>query len=244
MKKNILIMLIGLVAGTTITAGAAYVYTARDIGFNPSDENWSVNNASEAIDSLKTDISNMQNLANQGNIVYDAGTNIVGLVSDNSPYIDNNGNYILASSSLGQSMIDNVTYKSIESPKIVSGSAGSETVSPYNSNSDISLFTFVNNKASGSISIPTNSGNTFIVTLSKYSYSSTMTNISDITCTNCNATLLKEFRYKPSNDHGGYYTKSYVIKIENSEVDASIGYSELAVNSGSSSSSITVLKVD
>ena len=132
MKKVLLGILIGGIVFGTIGAGAAYVYTARDIGYQPNDENWNVSNASEALNSLKTDISNMQNLANQGEMLYSSGTSIVGLVSDNSPYTDSNGNYVLASSSLGQSMIDNVTYKSIEAPSIVSGSAGSETVIPFN----------------------------------------------------------------------------------------------------------------
>ena len=57
MKKNILLVLIGLIAGTTITATAAYVYTARDIGYSPSDENWNVTNASDALSSLKEDLN-------------------------------------------------------------------------------------------------------------------------------------------------------------------------------------------
>ena len=57
MKKTIITLIIGLVAGTTLTAGAAYVYTARDIGYSPSDENWNVTNASEALSSLKEDLN-------------------------------------------------------------------------------------------------------------------------------------------------------------------------------------------
>ena len=57
MKKNLLILLIGTIIGTTITATAAYVYTARDIGYSPSDENWNVTNASDALSSLKSDLN-------------------------------------------------------------------------------------------------------------------------------------------------------------------------------------------
>ena len=59
MKKNLLFTLIGLIAGTTLTAGAAYVYTARDIGYTPSDENWSVTNADQALSSLKSDVNDL-----------------------------------------------------------------------------------------------------------------------------------------------------------------------------------------
>ena len=57
MKKNILCFLLGGLFFSSITAGAAYVYTARDIGYQPSDENWSVSNASEALSSLKEDLN-------------------------------------------------------------------------------------------------------------------------------------------------------------------------------------------
>ena len=59
MKKNILFTIIGLIVGSTITAGAAYVYTASDIGYQPNDENWNVSNASEALSSLKEDLNNV-----------------------------------------------------------------------------------------------------------------------------------------------------------------------------------------
>ena len=59
MKKNILILVIGIIIGTTITAGATYVYRASDIGYSPTDENWNVTNANEAISSLKTDVNSL-----------------------------------------------------------------------------------------------------------------------------------------------------------------------------------------
>lgn len=57
MKKFILGILIGGVVFGTIGATAAYVYTASDIGYQPSDENWNVSNAEEAMNSLKNDLN-------------------------------------------------------------------------------------------------------------------------------------------------------------------------------------------
>ena len=62
---------------------------------------------------------------------YAAGTSIVGLVSDDSPYTDSDGNYILANSTTGQSMIDNVTYKSIVSTEDTRGTVGADTATPF-----------------------------------------------------------------------------------------------------------------
>ena len=57
MKKTILTFILGGIFFSTITATAAYVYTARDIGYNPSDENWNVTNADQALTSLKDDLN-------------------------------------------------------------------------------------------------------------------------------------------------------------------------------------------
>ena len=57
MKKYILCTVIGIIIGSTITAGAAYVYSARDISYLPNDENWNVSNAGEALSSLKEDLN-------------------------------------------------------------------------------------------------------------------------------------------------------------------------------------------
>lgn len=57
MKKYILCTIIGIIIGSTITAGAAYVYSARDISYLPNDENWNVSNAGEALSSLKEDLN-------------------------------------------------------------------------------------------------------------------------------------------------------------------------------------------
>ena len=65
MKKNILLVLITAIICIVGTASAAYVYTARDIGYTPQDENWEVTNASEALSSLKDDIE----LVKRNNVV-------------------------------------------------------------------------------------------------------------------------------------------------------------------------------
>ena len=59
MKKNILLVLITAIICIIGTASAAYVYTARDINYQPSDENWNVTNASDALSSLKEDLNNV-----------------------------------------------------------------------------------------------------------------------------------------------------------------------------------------
>ena len=59
MKKYILCTVIGIIIGSTITAGAAYVYSARDISYLPNDENWNVSNAGDALTSLKEDLNNV-----------------------------------------------------------------------------------------------------------------------------------------------------------------------------------------
>ena len=61
MKKNILWFILGGLIFGTIGVSATYVYTAKDISFLPSDENWNVSNASEAISSLKEDLNTVNN---------------------------------------------------------------------------------------------------------------------------------------------------------------------------------------
>ena len=57
MKKTIITFILGGIFFSSITATAAYVYTARDIGYSPSDENWNVTNADQALTSLKDDLN-------------------------------------------------------------------------------------------------------------------------------------------------------------------------------------------
>ena len=64
MKKTIIAFILGGIIFSSITATAAYVYTARDIGYQPSDENWNVSNASEALSSLKSDVNSLTQYRN------------------------------------------------------------------------------------------------------------------------------------------------------------------------------------
>ena len=62
---------------------------------------------------------------------YPTGTQIVGLVADDSAYTDADGNYIIADSPTGETMIDNVTYKAIASTKDTRGEVGADTGIPF-----------------------------------------------------------------------------------------------------------------
>ena len=57
MKKTIIVGLICFLCGISVTVCATYVYTAKDIGYQPNDNTWEVGNAREALDSLKTDLN-------------------------------------------------------------------------------------------------------------------------------------------------------------------------------------------
>ena len=133
MKKNILILLVGFIAGTTLTATAAYVYTARDINYQPSDENWSVNNVQEALTELKTDVNNINNKVEGIKRVYKTGeVELVALVSDDSFYKDSNGKYVLSNSDTGRALLaDTSTYKSLASTEDCIGEVGVDTASPF-----------------------------------------------------------------------------------------------------------------
>lgn len=84
------------------------------------------------IDEVNEDLGEITDNLN-GFKFYPAGTAIVGLVSDDSPYTDTNGNYILAASTTGQSMIDDVTYKSINSTIDARGKVGADSATPFKS---------------------------------------------------------------------------------------------------------------
>lgn len=63
---------------------------------------------------------------------YPIGTQLVALVSNNSYYTDANRNYIIADSTTGQSMIDNVKYKALASVEDLRGKVGADTATPFN----------------------------------------------------------------------------------------------------------------
>ena len=53
MKKNILFLVIGLILGLSIAAGATILYNAKDIEFTPNDASWNVDNMQDAINDIK-----------------------------------------------------------------------------------------------------------------------------------------------------------------------------------------------
>ena len=142
MKKNLLFTIIGLIAGTTLTATAAYVYTARDINYQPSDENWSVNNVQEALSELKTDVSSISNKVEGIERIHKVGeTELVALVSTNSYYKDANGKYVLSNSDTGRALLaDTSTYKSLPSTQDCVGVVGQSTCSDANTTDTSYLF--------------------------------------------------------------------------------------------------------
>ena len=62
---------------------------------------------------------------------YPIGTDLVALVADDSFYKDANGKYVLADSAIGQSMIDNVTYKALASTEETHGEVGADSATPF-----------------------------------------------------------------------------------------------------------------
>ena len=87
MKKNILSFILGGLIFGIIGVGATYVYTARDISFLPSDENWNVTNASEAISSLKDDLNTVNNN------VSEYKSNIAQTLTDNGITTNSNDSF-------------------------------------------------------------------------------------------------------------------------------------------------------
>ena len=85
MKKTIITFILGGIFFSTITATAAYVYTARDISYTPQDENWSVTNADQALTSLKEDVDSLnQYRSDIVESLVDKGVN----VNENSSMVD------------------------------------------------------------------------------------------------------------------------------------------------------------
>ena len=51
--KRVLLITLGIILGTSVTV-CAYNYSAKDISFTPTNENWEVNNIEDAINDLYT----------------------------------------------------------------------------------------------------------------------------------------------------------------------------------------------
>lgn len=131
MKKTIITLIIGLVAGTTLTAGAAYVYTARDIEYQPSDNNWNVENVSDALNGIRINLNDINELTSKGFMIYPSGSINLIANNDNSLYQDNEGYYVIADTETGRNMINTNNYKSIVSNIDTKGKVGSDLVNQY-----------------------------------------------------------------------------------------------------------------
>lgn len=114
--------------------------SADDVSYDNTDSGLSSETVQGAIDETVNKIDNIDDDLN-GFKFYPAGTAIVGLVSDDSPYTDANGNYILAASTTGQSMIDDITYKSINSTVDTRGKVGADSATPFKSGGGTTLIT-------------------------------------------------------------------------------------------------------
>ena len=79
-------------------------------------------------------VNNLNGIVNNlnGFTFYPAGeVDLVALVADDSYYKDTNDKYVLADSPTGESLIDNVTYKSLASNEDLRGEVGADTVIPF-----------------------------------------------------------------------------------------------------------------
>ena len=99
-------------------------------------EGWESTTKPEDISNLETAVSSINdNLS--GFKFYPTGTELVALVADDSFYTDANEKYVLASSTTGQSMIDNVTYKALASTEETHGEVGADTCSPFSQEGEL-----------------------------------------------------------------------------------------------------------
>ena len=105
---------------------------ASDVSYDNTTSGLSATTVQGAIDEVAGDVDVLDSNLD-GFKFYPTGTAIVGLVSDDSAYTDVNGNYVLANSTTGQSMIDDVTYKSINSAEDCRGKVGADSATPFKS---------------------------------------------------------------------------------------------------------------
>ena len=89
MKKCILSFILGGLIFFVAGASAAYVYTAKDIGYEPQDNTWNVANADQALTSLKEDLNNVnQNVTEYKQQITEALANQGVEVNENSSMQD------------------------------------------------------------------------------------------------------------------------------------------------------------
>lgn len=240
---------------------------ASDISYNNGQSGMTATDVQEAIDELKSDLGNIELTAN--NVEYDnvtsglqatnvqdavdeitdnlsgfkyypTGTNLVALVADDSFYKDANDKYVLASSTTGQSMIDNVTYKALPSTEETHGEVGADTVSPFKKDIIPILSNTIRGTSSGNITLNNNKSK-YILVFSKYSYSSTMNNASVSAVSNCSLTQLDNYRYKPNNDSGGFQILVFLVNVVDKQTPSIVSFTNMESNGSNRASSIEII---
>jgi hypothetical protein len=92
---------------------------ASNINYDNTHSGMTATKVQGAIDELNDNLAGFK--------FYPTGTNLVALVSDDSYYTDTNGKYVLADSPTGESLIDDITYKSLASNEDLRGEVGEDT---------------------------------------------------------------------------------------------------------------------
>lgn len=123
---------------------------------------------------------------------YPTGTQLVALVADDSYYTDTNGKYVLADSTTGQSMIDNVTYKALASTEDCHGEVGADTASPFSSGVDLENISIQGVTANRSFTAII--GHKYLVSVVTYFTGSTYPSISGGTIIN-ESSVYQTYRY-------------------------------------------------
>lgn len=100
-------------------------FDADSISYDNTSSGLQATDVQDAVDEINDNLNGFK--------YYPSGTQLVALVADDSFYTDANGKYVLADSPTGESLIDDITYKSLASNEDLRGEVGADTVSPFNS---------------------------------------------------------------------------------------------------------------
>jgi len=93
----------------------------------------SMSTAEDDIDDLQANVNGFR--------YFPAGTDLVGLVADDSIYTDANGLYVLADSTTGETLLaDSTTYKQVDSVEDTHGKVGADTCSPFKGGGGVQPF--------------------------------------------------------------------------------------------------------
>ena len=108
-------------------------FDADSISYDNTSSGLQATDVQDAVDEINDNLTELNDNLN-GFTYYPSGAiDLVASVSNNSYYTDANGKYVLADSPTGESLIDNITYKSLASNEDLRGEVGADTVSPFKS---------------------------------------------------------------------------------------------------------------